>query len=212
MLFNRHPNAGTRQRWAPAQTMGDGHLQFLALIIRAISALNRAIGEVLSWLALVCVLVCFAVVVQRYFFNVSTLWMQDLYVWVGGAMFTGVAGFALLRDDHVRVDIFYRPASIKRKAAADLFGVVAFLLPFMYVVLHYGWTSVQRSWGFYEASSNIGGMPGLFILKGFIILFAVLVGLQGIAMASRAILVLTDRENLLPDHLRYGANDAKEVH
>ena len=166
----------------------------------------------MSWLALVCVLVCFAVVVQRYFFNVSTLWMQDLYVWIAGAMFTAVAGFALLRDDHVRVDIFYRPASVKRKAAADLFGVVMFLLPFMYIVLTYGWPSVRRSWGFYEASGNIGGMPGLYLLKSFIIVFAVLVGLQGIAMALRAILVLTDHEHLLPDHLRYGANDAKEVH
>jgi TRAP-type mannitol/chloroaromatic compound transport system permease small subunit len=187
-------------------------LQSLAVIIRAISALNRAIGEVFSWLALACVLLCFTVVVQRYFFNTSTLWMQDLYVWVSGAMFTAVAGFALLRDDHVRVDIFYRPASLKRKAWADLFGVFAFLLPFMFVVIYYGWTSVRRSWSFYEASGNIGGMPGLFILKSFIIVFAVLVGLQGIAMALRAILVLTDNETLLPDHLRYGANDAKEAH
>lgn len=187
-------------------------MQFLAIIIRAISALNRAVGEVFSWLALVCVLACFTVVVQRYFFNISTLWLQDFYVWVSGAMFTAVAGFALLRDDHVRVDIFYRPASLKRKAWADLFGVVAFLLPFMFIVIQYGWTSVRRSWSFYEASGNIGGMPGLFILKSFIILFAVLVGLQGIAMALRAILVLTNNETLLPDHLRYGANDAKEVH
>ncbi len=187
-------------------------MNILAWLIRAISALNRAIGEVFSWLALICVLLCFTVVVQRYFFNTSTLWMQDLYVWVSGAMFTAVAGFALLRDDHVRVDIFYRPASRKRKAWADLFGVIAFLLPFMYIVIYYGWPSVRRSWSFYEASGNIGGMPGLFILKSFIIFFAVLVGLQGIAMALRAILVLTDNENLLPDHLRYGANDAKEAH
>lgn len=187
-------------------------MRSLAVIIRAISALNRAIGEVFSWLALVCVLACFTVVVQRYFFNVSTLWLQDFYVWVSGAMFTAVAGFALLRDDHVRVDIFYRPASVKRKAIADLFGVFAFLLPFMYIVIQYGLPAVRRSWGFYEASGNIGGMPGLYILKSFIILFAVLVGLQGIAMALRSILVLTDNETLLPPHLRYGANDAKEAH
>jgi TRAP-type mannitol/chloroaromatic compound transport system permease small subunit len=187
-------------------------LSIFVWLIRAISGINRIIGEVFSWLALVCVLACFTVVVQRYFFNISTLWLQDFYVWVSGAMFTAVAGFALLRDDHVRVDIFYRPASIKRKAMADLFGVFAFLLPFMYIVIYFGWPSVRRSWGFYEASGNIGGMPGLFVLKSFIIVFAVLVGLQGIAMALRAILVLTNNETLLPDHLRYGANDAKEVH
>ena len=173
--------------------------------IRAASAINRVLGEVLSWLALVCVLVCFTVVVQRYFFHTSYLWMQDLYVWVNGAMFTGVAGFALLRQDHVRVDILYRPASTRWKAIADLIGVVLFLLPFMYVVWVYGWPYVIRSWRLYEGSANIGGMPGLFILKTFILLFAVVVALQGLAMAARSILVLTGREQMLPEHLRYEA-------
>jgi TRAP-type mannitol/chloroaromatic compound transport system permease small subunit len=180
-------------------------LQSLVGFIKATSAINRVLGEVLSWLALVCVLVCFAVVVQRYFFHVSHLWMQDLYVWVNGAMFTGVAGFALLRQDHVRVDIFYRPASTRKKAIADLIGVVLFLLPFMYIVWVYAWPFVLRSWRLYEGSANIGGMPGLFILKSFILLFAAVVAMQGLAMAARSILVLTGRENLLPEHMRYEA-------
>ncbi|KFL28899.1 TRAP transporter small permease subunit [Paradevosia shaoguanensis] len=183
----------------------------LAWLVRAISGINRVVGEILCWLALGCVLLCFTVVVQRYFFHVSILWMQDLYVWMSGAMFTGVAGFALMRDDHVRVDIFYRPASTRKKAMADLFGVIFFLLPFMFVVLHYSWTAVVRSWSYYEGSANIGGMPGLFVLKSFIIVFAVLVGLQGIAMAARAALVLAGHENLLPEKLRYGANEVEEA-
>ncbi|MBF0679461.1 MAG: TRAP transporter small permease subunit [Devosia sp.] len=178
-------------------------MQGLAVLVRGISAINWLVGQVLSWLALACVLVCFTVVVQRYFFHVSVLWMQDLYVWLSGAMFTGVAGFALLRQDHVRVDIFYRPASIRRKAISDLVGVLLFLIPFMIIVWVYALPAVRRSWGFYEASSNIGGMPGLFILKSFILVFAVLVALQGIAMAARSILVLAGKEDLLPVSLRY---------
>jgi TRAP-type mannitol/chloroaromatic compound transport system permease small subunit len=178
-------------------------LQGLAALVKAISAINWLVGQVLSWLALACVLVCFAVVVQRYFFNSSTLWMQDLYVWLSGAMFTGVAGFALLRQDHVRVDIFYRPASTRRKAISDLVGVVLFLLPFVYVVWTYTFPAVRRSWSFFEASANFGGMPGLFVLKTFILVFAILVGLQGVAMALRSILVLAGKEQLLPVNLRY---------
>lgn len=182
-------------------------MQALAALVKGISAINWLVGQVLSWLALACVLVCFSVVVQRYFFSTSTLWMQDLYVWLSGAMFTGVAGFALLRNQHVRVDIFYAPASIRRKAIADLIGVVFFLLPFICIVLAYGWTYVSRSWRLMEASSNVGGMPGYFILKSFIIVFAVLVGLQGLAMAARSILVLSNREDLLPDDLRYKSEE-----
>lgn len=170
-------------------------------------------GEVLSWLALAMVIVCFTVVVQRYVFHFSILALQDLYVWMSGAMFTGVAGFALMRDDHVRVDIFYRPASIRWKAIADLIGVVLFLIPFVVVVFVYGLPYVQRSWRIWEGSANIGGMPGLFVLKTFILVFTLLVGLQGLAWACRSILVLTGREEQLPEHLRYRrhAPDPAEV-
>ena len=178
-------------------------LQFLANSVRAISALNRVVGHLLSWLALAIVLVCFTVVVQRYIFHTTQLWMQDLYVWLSGAMFTGVAGFALMRDEHVRVDILYRPWPIRKKAIADLIGTLIFLIPYVVVVLLYAWPFVTRSWRLYEGSANVGGMPGLFILKSFIIVFAVLVGLQGLAIIARAILVLNDREELLPETLRY---------
>jgi TRAP-type mannitol/chloroaromatic compound transport system permease small subunit len=178
-------------------------LHFLANSVRAISALNRVVGHLLSWLALAVVLVCFVVVVQRYVFHTTQLWMQDLYVWLSGAMFTGVAGFALMRDEHVRVDILYRPWPIRKKAIADLVGTVIFLIPYVVVVLVYAWPFVARSWRLYEGSANVGGMPGLFILKSFIIVFAVLVGLQGLAIIARSILVLNDREDLLPEVLRY---------
>ncbi|MBN8243929.1 TRAP transporter small permease subunit [Nitratireductor aquimarinus] len=184
-------------------------MRAIASLVRAISGLNAFIGNVFSWLSLAIVLVCFTVVVQRYVFSVSFVWMQDLYIWLNGAMFTAVAGFALLRNDHVRVDIFYRPASTRRKAVVDLIGVFLFLLPFCWIVVYYGWSFVSRSWRLGEASANVGGMPGLFILKGFILAFAVLLALQGIAMALRSILVLNDAEDLLPTKLRY-TNDEEE--
>jgi len=180
----------------------------IALYVRAISRVNLILGHVLSWLAFACVIACFTIVVQRYFFNTSTLWLRDLYVWVAGAMFTGVAGFALLRNDHVRVDIFYRPAPVRKKAIVDLIGVVFLLLPFCYVVWHYGWVSIVRSWNLREASSNVGGMPGLFVLKTFIMIFVVTVGGQGLAIAGRSILVLARREDLLPESLRYPSDTA----
>lgn len=181
-------------------------MNIIVLVIRAIGAMNWLIGNVFAWLSLVMVAVCFTVVVQRYAFGFSIIWMQDLYVWLNGAMFTAVAGFALLRDDHVRVDIFYRPAPVRRKAMIDLFGVIVFLLPFCWVVYVYSWNYIVRSWRIFEGSPNYGGMPGLFILKGFIIVFVVVIGLQGLAMALRSILVLSNREHLLPAKLRYPAH------
>jgi len=170
-----------------------------ALICRV----NWIIGQVFSWLALGIVVVCFAVVVQRYVFSVSYVWMQDLYIWLNGAMFTAVAGFALLRDNHVRVDIFYRPAQMRTRALVDLVGVLIFLMPFAVIVYVYSMPFVLRAWSYYESSANVGGMPGLFILKSFIIAFVLLLAAQGVAMICRSVLVLGGRFDLVPALMRY---------
>lgn len=178
-------------------------MRVLAALVTAISGLNAVVGRAFAWLALATVLACFWVVVQRYLFSVTQLWLQDLYVWMGGAMFMAVAGYAFMRDDHVRVDIFYRPASPRSKAVRDLIGVVLFLIPYCVVAWIYAFPFVRRSWALLEPSINPGGMPGLYILKTFILIFILLVGLQGLAMAFRSILVLAGREELLPPQYRY---------
>ena len=178
-------------------------LTLLALVMRGINLVNRLIGNVFSWLALGIVLVCFWVVVERYIFSTTRLWMQDLYPWMNGIMFTAVAGYALYRNDHVRVDIFFRPAPVKRKALMDLIGVTFFLMPFAWAVYEYCFNFVARSWRIFEASPNPGGMDGFWVVKSFILVFAAVIALQGIAMAIRSILILADREDLVPDDYRY---------
>lgn len=175
----------------------------LAWLIRLISFINTLLGRVFSWLSLAMVLVCFAVVVLRYVFASGFVWLQDLYVWMNGMMFMGVAGYALLNNSHVRVDIFYRPAGLRFKAWVDILGSLLFIGPFIWILVHYSLPFVQRSWRFYEGSANYGGMPGLFVLKSFILLFAAVIGLQALAMLLRGVLVLCNREQLLPAHLRY---------
>ena len=171
--------------------------------MRLINLINRAMGNLFMWLAVGIVLVCFWVVVERYVFSTTRLWMQDLYPWMNGVMFTAVAGYALYRNDHVRVDIFFRPASTRRKAWLDLIGVFAFLFPFAWVVWSYCFVFVQRSIGLLEGSANPGGMPGLFVLKSFILVFAVSIALQGVAMAIRSLLIIAGREELVPGDYRY---------
>jgi TRAP-type mannitol/chloroaromatic compound transport system permease small subunit len=183
-------------------------MRALALFVSSVGWLNTMIGRVFAWLSLAAVVVCFTVVVQRYIFETTQLWMQDLYVWINGVMFMAVAGYTLLTDGHVRVDIFYRPGSVRRKATLDLIGALIFLLPFCVVVAIWSHDYVARSWSLLEASANPGGMPGLFILKSFITAFVVLVGLQGLAMIGRSVLVLTGRETMLPERFRYGGNPA----
>lgn len=178
-------------------------MQLLSWMVRAICRVNWLLGQFFSWFSLAVVLICFTVVILRYFFAISFVWMQDLFVWLGGVMFMGVAGYALLTNQHVRVDVFYRPASHKWKAVVDMAGSVLFVAPFVTIVFLYGLPYVRRSWRILEASNNYGGMPGLYIVKGFILVFAVVVGLQALAMVGRSILILADREDLVPEYFRY---------
>ena len=67
----------------------------LAALMRAINLLNRLVGNIFMWVAPAIVVVCFWVVVERYVFMNTRLWMQDLYPWLNGVMFTAVAGYAL---------------------------------------------------------------------------------------------------------------------
>ena len=175
----------------------------MVFLVRLISSANTLLGRLFAWLSLAMVLVCFTVVIMRYVFTSGFVWMQDLYVWMNGAMFMGVAGYTLLQNGHVRVDIFYRPASLRFKAWVDILGSLFFVGPLIWILVQYSLPFVQRSWRFYEGSANYGGMPGLFVLKSFILLFAAVVGLQALAMLLRGILVLRNQEQLLPESLRY---------
>jgi TRAP-type mannitol/chloroaromatic compound transport system permease small subunit len=73
----------------------------------------------------------------------------------------------------------------------------------MYSIYYIGLPYVQRSWRLMENSANVGGMPGLYVLKTFILVFIALVALQGLAMLIRSILVLAKRDELIPEDFRY---------
>lgn len=152
--------------------------------------INERVGRGVAWLTLAMVLITFTVVILRYVFSIGFVWLQESYVWLHGAVFMLGAGYTLLHDGHVRVDVFYREASARRKAAVDLLGAAALLLPFVAMVAWVSWPYVVVSWQRLEGSREAGGLPGLFLLKSLLVAFCFLVGLQGMAMAARAILAL----------------------
>jgi TRAP-type mannitol/chloroaromatic compound transport system permease small subunit len=180
----------------------------IAAAVRAICLFNTLLGRFFSAFSLGIVVVCFAVVVMRYVFRTGSVPMQDLYVWLNGAMFMGIAGYTLMRDGHVRVDIFYREAGERRKAVVDLIGCLVFVAPFLWIVVAYGFSYVARSWGLREGSANVGGLPGLYVLKSFLLVFVAVVGLQALAMVGRSLLILRGRGDLVPEGYRYAGPEA----
>jgi TRAP-type mannitol/chloroaromatic compound transport system permease small subunit len=169
----------------------------LATFVRLVDGFNERIGRATAWLTLAMVLVCFVVVVLRYLFGVGWVWMQESYVWLHGIVFMAAAGYTLLHDGHVRVDIFYRDASHRYRALVDLLGGLLLLLPFVVVVTAVAAPYVAESWARLETSREAGGLPGLFLLKTVLLVFCALVGLQGMSLAARSLLVLKGREEFV---------------
>jgi TRAP-type mannitol/chloroaromatic compound transport system permease small subunit len=162
----------------------------VAAYVRFADRCNDVIGRAVAWLTLGTVVVCFVVVVLRYAFSIGFIWLQELYVWQHGAVFMLGAGYALLHGSHVRVDIVYARLGARRRAWIDLIGTAVFLLPWLAIVLWYGLPFVGLSWRLLEPSAQMGGLPGYFLLKSVIVLFAVLVGAQGLASAARSVLAI----------------------
>ena len=170
----------------------------LAGFVRTIDKLNDVVGRGVAWLTLAMVLITFSVVVLRYVFSLGWVWMQESYVWLHGIVFMLGAGYTLLHNGHVRVDIFYRPASERRKAWVDLFGVCVLLLPLVMVAMIFSWDYVIKSWAGLEESREAGGLPGLYLLKSIIWCFCLLVALQALSLAGRCVLVLRGKSDVKP--------------
>lgn len=174
----------------PLHRTGHPVLAAIALYARCIDRLNEIIGETVAWLLLGVVGICFTGVVLRYVFGIGFVWVQDAYVWLHAAILTLVAGFALKEDRHVRVDLIYGRVGRRARAWIDLFGVFVFLMPFCIVLLVHGYGWAERSWGLAERSVNFGGLPGLYLVKSCLPVMAMLLALQGLALAGRSVLLL----------------------
>jgi TRAP-type mannitol/chloroaromatic compound transport system permease small subunit len=161
-----------------------------ARIADEIDRITAAVGRIATWCALYVVLAEFAVVVLRYALGFGSIRLQESVVYAHAGLFMLAAAWTLQTGGHVRVDIFYGRATGRARAAIDLLGAVVFLLPFAAVLFALTLPYVERSWHIFEASPQPSGLPFVYLLKTVILAFAVLIGLQGVAQALRATLVL----------------------
>ena len=169
-------------------------MSYLSWLAGRIDALNDTVGKAVAWLALAMVLVQFTVVVMRYVFGIGSIFMQESIIYLHAVVFMVGAGYTLLHNGHVRVDIFYREASARRKAVVDLAGVALFLLPVCGLIWWGSWPYVANSWRVFEGSRETSGIQAVFLLKSVILVFVALVVLQGLSMAARSVIVLLGAE------------------
>ncbi|NQV56223.1 MAG: TRAP transporter small permease subunit [Rhodospirillales bacterium] len=144
------------------------------------------------------VLVQFTVVVMRYIFGIGSIMMQESVIYMHSILFMIGAGYTLLYNGHVRVDIFYRDATVHAKAILDLIGVAIFLVPVCILIWWFSWGYVGASWAVFEGSKETSGIQAVYLLKSTILAFAVMMMLQGISLAAHSVLILMGVEDEAP--------------
>ena len=136
------------------------------------------IGKLSGLLIFVLIFLIFTSVILRYFFSIGFTWLQDLYIWTHAIIILLGISYTLKQNEHVRIDLIYRNASVKYKKIINLFGLIFFSLPFCYITLKNGLSYFLRSYLLNETSKEIGGLSNLFVLKFFIFFMGITVFFQ----------------------------------
>jgi TRAP-type mannitol/chloroaromatic compound transport system permease small subunit len=170
-------------------------LPFLLKICRLIDTASDRIGRAARWLVLVAVLVSSGNAVVRYLLDTSSnAWLE-----VQWYLFSGIvllcAGYALLRNEHVRIDIFFGRMPGRARSMIDILGGVFFLLPICLVIGILSWPMFIESYVRHEISGDAGGLlrwpVKLLIPVGFFLLAS-----QGVSEIVKRIAFLA---GLMPD-------------
>jgi TRAP-type mannitol/chloroaromatic compound transport system permease small subunit len=154
-------------------------------LARRIDAWQDRFGRAVSWLSLAMVLVVFQDVIIRYLFRRTSVFMQEMEWYLFGTLYLLAAGYTLLHDEHVRVDIVYSKLSLRRRAWLDFVLFWIFFFPSCLLVVYTAWPFVRISWAVWEGSPDPGGIPGRFVLKSMIILGFLALALQGVSEAIK---------------------------
>jgi len=162
-------------------------------VVRAIDNFNEQLGRIVSWFALILVLMQFTVVLLRYVFGIGFIPMQESIVFMHAMLFLVAAGYTLLHDGHVRVDIFYGSASVINKARVNFAGVLIFLWPLCAIMTWKSLIFVGASIRVWEGSPEGTFMP-FWLLKSMLLVFPFVLSLQGISLLVKSWFIMTGRE------------------
>jgi TRAP-type mannitol/chloroaromatic compound transport system permease small subunit len=196
-------------------------LTLLLSLSRLIDRITERIGQGLYWLILITVLISAANAVVRKAFNYSSNSYLEAQWYLFSAVFLGAAGYTLLRNEHVRIDVISGKLSPRARAWIDILGTLFFLLPMAVLIGWLGWPVFVDSYVRGEVSSNAGGLiiwpARLLVPVGFFLLavqgiselikrVAFLMGL--IPDPGEKIVVKTAEEELAEDILRARGEEA----
>jgi len=133
-------------------------LSALLQLSRGIDRLTEFIGRWVAWLVLAAVVISAGNATVRKVFNTSSNAWLEVQWYLFSAVFLLAAGYTLLRQEHVRIDVILSRFSRRTQVKIELFGLLCFLLPMAITVIDLVLPLVLRAYTSGEMSSNAGGL------------------------------------------------------
>lgn len=125
---------------------------------RLIDALSDLIGKVIIWLILAAVLISAGNAIVRKAFNMSSNALLEIQWYLFAAVFMLGAGYAFLKNAHVRIDFLSNRFSARTRNWIDIIGILVFLGPLCYMMIVMSWPLFVNAWNSGEMSQNAGGL------------------------------------------------------
>jgi TRAP-type mannitol/chloroaromatic compound transport system permease small subunit len=178
----------------------------LLALSRAVDFINEHVGRLVYWGVLIMVLVSAANATSRYALNMASNAWLELQWYLFAAVFLLCAGYTLLHNEHIRIDVVLSRLSRRTQIWIDVFGLVVFLLPMTIFIMWLSWPIFMNAWTSGEISGNAGGLirwpARLLVPVGFCLL-----SLQGISELIKRIAYL---KGVIPDPVEKHEDPALE--
>lgn len=158
-------------------------------LARAIDALNTWAGKAVSWLLLLAIFISATNAVVRKLFSLSSnAWLEAQWYLVSAA-FLVAAGYTLLENEHVKVDLLYGKLPRRAQLLVELFGIAMFLMPFCLITVYLALPIVMAKFAAGEISNNTGGLI-LWPVWALIPIGFGLLALQGVSEFIKRVAIL----------------------
>lgn len=158
--------------------------------LRTVDALISIVGNSAAWLVAVLTVVLSYEVVMRYIFGAPTAWAYDISYMLGGTFFMLGAGYTLMKQKHVRVDVIYNRFSARTQAIIDAVLTLCFFFPVWLGVLWRLFPYVAKSWQTGERSLESFWRPPIYPFKTVMLIGISLLLIAGIAEFVRTLRVV----------------------
>ena len=138
-----------------------------------IEKMINSFGKFISLMIPVMTILMILIIVARYFFGIGLTGLQELVMYIHALVFLGCAGYVHYKDEHVRVDIFYRELSKEYKRKVNFILSFLFLIPICFVIAYYSFDLIEMAWRIREISTEPGGLKFVYVQKTLILLLPV---------------------------------------